>query len=123
MRITLGAIKEILTDYNAKQNRNFVITNEMLHKIKEAFEEVTDYEGTAEDLVAELYEDFLVDCEHEDYSVEEDEEVTGVDIHGDPQYRDYQYKLCNICGATCPILGVEQTGEGEYDEIDGEWEH
>lgn len=122
MRITLGAIKEILEDYNAQQNRHFKITNEMLHQIKQYFEAVVNFTGTAEELVIDIYEDFLCECEHEDYCVEEDESMDGPDIHGNPTYHEYQYKICNICGATCPIYGVEQTGDGDYDEICGDWE-
>ena len=122
MKITLGAIREILDDYNKQQNRNFKVTDEMVHQIRDYFVEVQHYEGTPEELVIDLYEEFLEDCEHEDYCVEEDESMDGPDIHGNPTYHEYQYKICNICGATCPILGVEQTGDGDYDEICGEWE-
>ena len=122
MKITLGAIREILADYNQKQNRRFVVPDYLVHQIKDYFEEVQNYDGTPEELVIDTYEEFLCDCEHEDYCVEEDESMDGPDIHGNPTYHEYQYKICNICGATCPILGVEQTGDGEYDEICGEWE-
>lgn len=122
MRITLGAIREILADYNKSLDRRFVVTDEMVHKIKDYFETEKDWNGTAEELVIDLYEDFLCDCEHEDYCVEEDESMDGPDIHGNPTYHEYQYKICNICGATCPILGIEQTGDGDYDEICGDWE-
>lgn len=122
MKITLGAIREILDDYNKQQNRNFKVTDEMVHQIRDYFVEVQTYDGTPEELVIDLYEEFLCDCEHEDYCVEEDESMDGPDIHGNPTYHEYQYKICNICGATCPILGVEQTDDGEYDEICGEWE-
>lgn len=122
MRITLGAIKEILTEYNNSKNRKFVIPKEMPRQIKEYFEAVVNYKGTPEELVIDTYEEFLSECEHEDYEIEDDEFCTGVDIHGDPQYRECRYKVCNICGATCPIIGVEQTGDGDYDEITGDWE-
>lgn len=122
MKITLGAIREILDDYNKQKNRNFKVTDEMVHQIRDYFVEVQTYDGTPEELVIDLYEEFLEDCEHEDYSVEEDESMDGPDIHGNPTYHEYQYKICNICGATCPILGVEQTGDGDYDEICGDWE-
>lgn len=122
MRITLGAIEEIVTEYNKSKNRNFVLTKDLKHSIKEEFEITKDYDGTPEELVIDIYEELLLECEHENYCVEEDEFCTGVDIHGEPKYSECQYKLCNICGATCPILGVEQTGEGDYDEICGEWQ-
>lgn len=123
MKITLGAIKEIIEDYNNSKNRKFVIPKEMPRQIKEYFEAVATYKGTPEELVIDIYEDFLAECEHDDYSVEDDEFCTGVDIHGDPQYSEARYKLCNICGATCPIYGVEQTSDGDYDEITGDWQH
>lgn len=122
MKITLGAIKEILTDYNDKLNRRFILEGSMIKQIKQEFEETQNWDGSAEDLVTDIYEELLSECEHQNYSVEEDESMDGPDIHGNPTYHEYQYKICNICGATCPILGIEQTGEDEYDTIEGEWQ-
>ena len=123
MRITLGAIREILDDYNKQQNRTLVITDEIVHNIKQEFEETKDIgKFTPEEFVVEIYEELLCDCEHEDYCVEEDSEDR---YNGQGDYirtDEYQYKVCNICGATCPILGVERTAEDEYDEICGDWE-
>ena len=120
MRITLGAIKEILEAYNARQNRHFEITNEMLHQIKDYFEEVVSYDGTPEELVIDTYEDFLCECEHEDYDICEDEEDK-YNGQGDYLYsQKYQYAVCRICGATCPIQTVA-TDEG-FDQEKGSWE-
>lgn len=125
MKINQAEIKEFLEDYNAQLNRNFVIPHEIVINIqKDVHDNFDGDEGSdLRDFIIEDYESMLLECNHEDYSVEDDECITGVDVHGDPQYREYRYKICNVCGATCPIYGVEQTGEGEYDEITGDWEH
>ena len=51
MKITLGSIREILTEYNIKT------TDEIIHQIRERFAECKYYKGTPEDLVIELYKE------------------------------------------------------------------
>ena len=83
-----------------------------IHSEEDYYDLIKDY----------YYETIIENCEHDDYDYEDDEYCTGPDIHGNPQYSETRYKVCNICGATCPVYGVERTGEDDYDEICGEWQ-
>ena len=121
MRITLGAIKEILTGYNNKQNRHLELPDNLLREIKQYFEESYDLSrGTPEEVVIDMYEEILLECEHDDYDICEDEEDK-YNGQGDYLYsQKYQYAVCRICGATCPIQ-IVATDEG-FDQEKGSWE-
>lgn len=118
MRTTLKAIRKVIEQYNKEQNHNWIVQDSMVRNLKQIVEEELAEAEDFQHFVTEAYEELLLECEHEDYSVEDDECVIGCDIHGDPQYQGYHYKICNICGATCSF----RAGTNEDETIEGEWE-
>lgn len=119
MRITLGAIKEIITDYNKRLNRYLDITPEITHEIQELVESNFQGEKPVEEYVEDMYEDILADCEHKEYDVCDDEDDV-YDGQGDYiKSVKYQYVVCRICGKTAAIRTIE-TEDGFEQEV-GDW--
>lgn len=120
MRITKRVIKNIIKEYNQKQNRNLALPDYLLRQIKDYVEEVPSYTGDLEDLVIDIYEDLLCECEHEEYDIcdDEDDLYNGQgDLIGTNKY---QFLVCRICGATAPARTIES--DDSYDLEIGEWE-
>ena len=119
MRITLGAIKEILIDYNKRQNQYRKIPDDIIHEIQELVESNFEGEKPVEEYVVDMYEDILADCEHEGFDICDDEDDV---YNGQGDYIrsiKYQYAVCCVCGKTAAIRTVE-TEDGFEQEI-GDW--
>lgn len=122
MRITQGAIREILEDYNKKRNVRLELPDNIIREIQDWFEESYEIgDGVTPPMfVIDCYEQILLECEHEDYDICDDEED---EYNGQGDFirtNKYQYAVCRICGCTAPVRTVE-TGEG-YDQEFGQWE-
>lgn len=111
-------IKEILEDYNQSRNRNLIIPDELLAEVEYYFnKEIKTTDLTPRGLAIDIYEELLCDCPHTIYSIAEDEYCSGPDVHGNPTYGTTEYKICDVCGATCPI-----DNHDEDNVLEGEWE-